>query len=260
MSGLIANFKFIATTDLIANFADFEYYNAHEKGWSFEWERWARLLRRIKPGAIDDPEDYRLEVDYRDLLIVKELQKNGRKTFAELAPILGISLQAVKYRYDRLVRIGAIKHFAFDVWRFPVEISAYHEVMLQFTSDRAMKAFFALMPKLIFVYSVAKVIGENSLMVRTYLPESQVTNMFGFFSELAKTGFIASYSSVRLNFAGRQTQTISYELFQDGKGWSFNLDESLSELSRLTPRRIPAELLERINQSPDQRTFESALR
>jgi len=260
MSGLITNFKFIATTDLIPNFPDFRYYNSDEKHWSFKWKQWARDLRRITPSVIDDPEDYRLEADYRDLLIIKELWKNGRKTFAELAPILGISLQAVKYRYDRLVRIGAIKHFQFDVWRFPVEISAYHEVMLQFTSKEAMNAFFALTPELMFVYSVAKVIGENSLMVRTYLPESQVANMFGFFSELAKAGFLASYSSVRLNFAQRELQSISYELFQDGKGWSFNLDESLSELSRLVPQRIPVEMLERINRTADQGTFESALR
>lgn len=260
MSGLITNFKFIATTDPIPNFPDFRYYVPDRKQWSFQWERWARALRQITPKVIDDPEDYKLDADYRDLLIIKELEKNGRKTFAELAPILGISLQAVKYRYDRLVSAGIIKYFTFDVWRFPVEISAYHEVMLQFTSKTAMNAFFALVPELMFVYSVAKVLGENSLMVRTYLPQSQVTNMFGFFSELAKAGFLASCSSVRLDFANRQNQTISYELFQDQKGWAFNLDESLSQLSRLTPPRIFAETPDRTNRITNQGAFESALR
>lgn len=233
-SGLISEFKLLLTSDPIPNFPDFSCYDPKLKQWSFRWNYWLRAAKALGSTMIEDPEDYELHADHRDLLIVEELQRNGRKSFAHLAPLLGISLPAVKYRYDRLVSSGIIKHFEFDVYPFPVEISAYHEVMLQFTSASAMNKFLTLIAKLFFVIAVAKVLKQDTLVVRTYLPEIQVGNMFSFFSELAKAGLLSSYSSVRLDFANRQTQTISFELFDDKKGWLFDLDRCLSELRALT--------------------------
>jgi DNA-binding Lrp family transcriptional regulator len=236
-SRLITELKFIPTTDPIPNFPDFSCYDPKLKQWSFRWSHWLRAAKTLGPTIIEDPRDYGLHADHRDLLIVKELQTNGRKSFAKLAPLLGISLQAVKYRYDRLASSGIIKHFEFDVYPFPVEISAYHEVMLHFTSVKSMNRFLTLIAKLFFVIAVAKVLKQNALAVRTYLPETQVANMFIFFSELAKAGLLSSYSSVRLNLASRQTQTISFELFDDQKGWAFDLKNCLSELRTLTRER-----------------------
>ena len=58
--------------------------------------------------------------------------------------------------------------------------------------------------------------------------------MFSFFSQMAKEGMLESYSSVRQDFTGRETQSISYELFDREKGWTFDLDNSLAELTKLT--------------------------
>lgn len=236
-SGLLTGFKFILTSDPIPNFPDFSCYDPKFKQWSFRWDHWLRAAKTLGPTIIEDPRDYGLHADHKDLLIVKELQTNGRKSFAELAPLLGISLQAVKYRYDRLVSSGIIKHFEFDVYPFPVEISGYHELMLEFTSGKAMNKFLTLIGKLFFVIAVAKVLKQNALVIRTYLPQSQVGNLFSFFSALANAGFLSSYSSVRLDFASRQTQTISFELFDDEKGWAFDLENCLSELRVLTKSR-----------------------
>lgn len=71
------------------------------------------------------------------MLIVKELEKNGRKSFAELAPLLGISLQGVKYHYDKkLVPTGIVNYFGFDVLPYPETVSAYHEILLKFRNSR----------------------------------------------------------------------------------------------------------------------------
>lgn len=148
--------------------------------------------------------------------------------------MLGISLQGVKYRFDkRLVPNGIVQNFAFDVYPYPIEVSAYHEVMLEFTSNGAMQKFFSLLSELFFVLGASKVLGKNALLVRTCILESQLQNMFAFFSQIAKAGMLESFSSVRLSFAGRETQTISYELFDDEKGWVFDLKRCLSELRRL---------------------------
>ncbi len=231
---LITQSKAIVTGEYIPNFPDFDYYDPVHNQWTFRWDRWLAALRKKPSRMIEDPESYDTSVDKNDLLIVKELQKNGRRSFADLAPLLGMSLQGVKYHYDKkLVRAGIVKYFGFDVWPYPEEVSAYHEIMLKFANNRAMNSFFSLVDELFFVLGVAKVLRQNSLMVRTYTLQNQVSNLFAFFSQIAKEGGLESYSAVRQDFIGREIQTISYELFDDKKGWTFNLDKRLSELSKL---------------------------
>ena len=231
---LITHLRMIPTGDYIPNFPDFKYYHPVTKQWKFEWDKWLGRLRRSPSETIEDPAGYPSQGDKKDLLIVKELEKDARRSFADLAPMLEMTLQGVKYHYDkRLTANGIVQHFAFDIVPYPIEVSAYHEAMLEFASAADMNRFFSAIGELFFVRGVAKVLKQNALLVRTYILQSQLSNMFAFFSEIANAGMLKSYSSVRLDFAGRQVQTISYELFDEKKGWTFDLNKCLSELSKL---------------------------
>jgi DNA-binding Lrp family transcriptional regulator len=231
---LVTQSKIILTGEYMPNFPNFNYYDPDRNQWTFKWGLWLSALRKKPTKTIEDPKGYATLVDKNDLLIVKELQKNGRRSFADLAPILKMTLQGVKYHYDKkLVPTGIVKHFAFDVWPYPEEVSAYHELLLDFTSTRAMNSFYSLVPELFFVLSVSKVLRKNSLMVRTYSLQNQVPNMFAFLSAMARDGILESYSSVRQDFTRREVQTISYELFDKEKGWTFDLEKSMSQLSKL---------------------------
>ena len=233
--GLITQYRIITTGEQYPNFPNFRYYNPSANEWKVPWGLWLKALSRVTPTkVIDDPESYAVLAGRKDLVIVKELEKNARRRFADLAPIVGITLQGVKYHYDKiLVPKGIVQNFAFDVYPYPIEVSAYHEIMLEFTNQRNMNKFFSLVSELFFVLGASKVLRKNSLLIRTCILQSQLLNMFAFFSEMAKSGILDSYSSVRLNFAGRETQTISYELFDDHKGWVFDLKHALSDLRKL---------------------------
>lgn len=241
---LIRQSRIILTGEYIPNFPAFKYYDPVSNQWTFDWRRWLTALKNKPTKTIEDPMNYVVLADSKDLLIVKELEKNARISFADLAPLLGMSLQGVKYHYDRkLIPTEIVKHFGFDVWPYPEEVSAYHEVFLQFTSNKAMNSFFSLVGELFFVLGVAKVLHQNSLIIRTYILQNQVWNMLAFFSQMAIKGMLESYSTVRQDFNGRETQTISFELFNDEKGWTFDLEKCLSELSKLAklvavPQRI----------------------
>jgi hypothetical protein len=50
---------------------------------------------------------------------------------------------------------------------------------------------------------------------------------------MAQEGILESYSAVRQDFIEREVQTISYELFDEDQGWTFDLKQNLSELSKL---------------------------
>lgn len=244
--GLATDLQIIRTGDQSANFPDFSYYDAEKNEWTVPWGEWLEALDTTSPSeALSDPVSYPTLADKKDLMLIKELEKNARTSFADLAPVLGISLQGVKYRYDkRLVPRGIVQDFAFEVYPYPIEVSAYHEMMLEFSNEFAMRRFHSLQNRLFFILASSKVLGRNTLLVRTCILESQLQNMLKFFSEMAKNRMLESYSAVRLSFVGRETQTISYELFDDENGWKFDSEQCKSKLQHLgdrgprTPRRI----------------------
>jgi hypothetical protein len=117
--------------------------------------------------------------------------------------------------------------------------------MLEFASSSSLNKFVSLIGDLFFIIGFSKVLRKNTLMIRTTILQSQLLNMFDFFSEMAKARMLNSFSSVRLDFSARRTQTISYELFDDEKGWTFDLSRCLTELRRL---RAPKKLLVKSNE------------
>lgn len=232
---LITNFSLIYTGDYVPNFPDFHYFEPSGGRWKFDWEGWLSALNETcDPVSLDDPDDYRLLVDKKDLLIVKELEKNGRKSLADIAQETGMTTHAVKYHFDnKLVGQGIAKFFQFRVLPFPIDMSAYHEIMLEFNSKRDLDKFFSIVPRLFFVAGVAKILRANAVMVQTWMLESQLQNLFSFFSQMAKAGFLKSYSAVRIDFRSREGQTISYELFDDEKGWTVDFAQCSSELPEI---------------------------
>jgi len=232
--GVATQIRVIPTGDSYPNFPNFSYYDASAKAWRFDWNRWiSALKRRGIEQVVEDPSDYRTIVDKRDLLIVQEMQNDGRATFADMAPVLGISLQGVKYHYDKkLAPSGIVRNFGFDVIPYPSGISARHIVTLAFTNRAALNRFFSSLREMFFVEEISKVLKSNTLIARTYVPQTQVRSMFAFFSELARARILHTYSAVRLTADG-ETQTVQPQLFVNQHGWEFNGRRYNAELSKL---------------------------
>jgi DNA-binding Lrp family transcriptional regulator len=236
--GLIAKFSIIPTGEYVPNFPNFDYYNPLNSEWTFQWEHWLNALNKAPTLEIEDPASYDIHADKKDILIVRELEKDGRKSFAELAPLLGISLQGVKYHYDKkLVPAGIVKYFALDLLPYPEEISARHEILVNFKSTREMNRFYSLMKELFFVLGVSKVLHQHALLVRTYILQTQVQSLFAFLSAMAQEGHVESYSAIRKTFIARYPEAISYELYDRETGWNFDLKKYMVELSKVARNR-----------------------
>jgi DNA-binding Lrp family transcriptional regulator len=237
--GLVHSFEIIRVGDMLPLNLDFRCYDTAKRIWRFPWNEWYEKLLRLKAAKkIEDPEGYTRLADKHDMFIVKELQKNARTRFSRLAPLLGMTLPGVKYHYDRMVARGVCKHFAIDVFPFPIEISAVYDVLLEFPSRERMNRLFSIVNDLFFFIDVTKVVGKNSLVLRAYIPEMQVSNMFQFLSELARRKMLVSYSALRLRFETRASQTISYELFDEKKGWTFDYEKYTTELKKILSQRL----------------------
>jgi DNA-binding Lrp family transcriptional regulator len=234
-TGMIKRFRIILTGDYVPNFPDFTYYDPSTHQWIFPWDRWYTEIVSGDPNTTaEDPQSYRPSVDKKDLQIIEELELNARKSFSELAPKVGISLHGVKYHFDkRLVPDGIIRDMQFNIVPYPKEVTALHEIMLEFNSKLDLDKFYSVIPRLFFVIGASKVLRRNAILLRTYILESQLSNLFRFFSQLARFGILQSYSAVRKDLKSRIAQTISSELFDDEKGWTLNLSKSYEELEKL---------------------------
>lgn len=232
---LIKSFRIIQTGNSYPIFVDFSDYNSASGDWVFRWDEWLNDLKTGTPSEIiQDPRGPPMNAKKIDLNIIQYLELNGRMAFTDIATKINASPQAVKYHYDRrLVPSGVVDQFHFDVTPYPIEASSYHEVMLEFNDPASMNRFFSLGDRLIFVAHIAKALRKNTLLVRTRIINSQLENMFMFFSEMANGGLLASYSAVRLNLTSRLQQTISAELFDDVEGWKWDVYKVLLELNKL---------------------------
>jgi len=232
---LIKSFRIIQTSDSYSIFPDFSSYNSASREWTFDWDEWIKeLTLGVPKKAIQDQQGEPMSVAKIDVEIISYLEENGRMSFTDISSRINASPQAVKYHYgNRLVPNGVVGQFHFDVAPYPVEFSAHHEFMLEFADGTAMNRFFSLAQRLFFVDHVSKVLRKATLIVRTRMINSQVENMFAFFSEMVNVGVLTSYSAVRLNMISRLHQTISCELFDDAEGWKWDVYNVLLELNRL---------------------------
>jgi len=229
---LVTGLRIIPTGDYLPNFPDFSYYDASKNEWIFPWDKWLSQTLDAKPAvSLLDPTSYETSADKTDLLIVKELQRNARKSYSELAKLLGMTLYGVKYHFDKkLVPQGIVTYFQFNIVPYPAEVSAVHEIMLEFENPETLQKFVSTIPQLFFVVGFSKVLKTDTVLLRTYIIDTQLHRLFQFFSELAKANVLRSYSAIRKNLQSRRTQTISYELYDEHEGWKIDFEKHRREL------------------------------
>jgi len=232
---LIKSYRIIQTGNCYPIFPDFSNYECGSAEWIFEWEGWLKSVQTETPTeTIQDERAESLPVERLDLEIISYLEENARMKFTDIADKINTSPQTVKYRYDhKLVPAGAVGTYDFLLTPYPMEVSSFHECMLEFSDEESMNRFFSVAKKLFFIHQVTKALRRNTLVVLTRIIDSQVENMFTFFSEMVNVGQVTSYSSVRLNMSSRSWQTISYELFDDISGWQWNRYDLLLKLNKL---------------------------
>jgi len=232
---LIKSYRIIQTGDSHPIFPDFSSYNVGLGDWIFNWDGWLNELRTVSPTeTIQDPRGDPIRAEKVDVDIVSYLEEDGRMRFTDIAEKINTSPQTVKYHYDKkLVDGGVVERFDFLLTPYPVEMSAFHEFMLEFPEATSMNRFFSVAKKLFFIHHLAKALRKNTLLVRTRIVDSQVENLFTFFSEMVNAGQLTTYSAVRLNMNSRSTQTISNELFDPVSGWQWDVYKNLLELNKL---------------------------
>lgn len=83
-----------------------------------------------------------------------------------------------------------------------------------------------------FPINLGKVLGENTLINRIYLPKREFRRFIYALSKLIKMGLLKTYRYFIQDINSTQRQTIPYEHFEDGK-WHYDGKGHREELRRI---------------------------
>ena len=242
--GIVKKYKILWLGEAGFPLPNFDYFKPKDRSWKFDWRGWLNSLTtgrgktesgRQSPTRTD-------EFDKRDLVILKELAKDARITLADLSKLLGLTLPATKYRFDKLVNRGLVKEYVIDLLPFAPQISKLIDARLDFKSESSMRTFENALPDLPIVQSYSLIAGLNSMTVRIYLPQVEASNLLAFLSILVSKGVLSNYSCLAIDTMTIQSQTFSYKEYDDSKGWNYDSREYLKVVDNLLPKWTKTEI------------------
>jgi DNA-binding Lrp family transcriptional regulator len=209
------------------------WFDNSSEEWIFPWDSWLKevLTNEGKlPYTLIDPDDYPQKADWIDIMILKELEKDCTIKFKELAKMLGISLQGVKYHFENHV----IKEKMFEgpqivAEHYKASSPDTYYFRFVFKNHKNLAKFACSLRDKPFARVMGKVYGDNQLFVQVYLPRQQLRNFTETLSKLVRTGFLDTYEYVILDLTKTKRETIPYQFFKDNH-WLYDHEMFLTKL------------------------------
>jgi len=239
--GAMSNYVFFWTTNIFDVAPNFDWFGFKTRAWNFAWQKWLSEVLRSSgqlPQRLTDPKSYEIEVDYTDLLILKELEKNGLEDFTQLAKVAKITPQGVRHRFHQHVaKRDLITGYEVSIFPYPLQVSDLCAFVFDFPNESALAKFANSLVDKSFVMSYAKLVGKNSLLVHFYVLKTEFSNFMASLNRLAEEEIIQDFFYVSLDVPSFKRQTVSYEYFREDN-WTINHIEQVEELTKLaaTPK------------------------
>jgi len=220
--GLIKDFTFNVLGEVNTCGPSLEWYDPSEKMWMFKWSDIRKRLTESSPIELEDPSNYTNLCDKLDMFIIDQMQMNSRMAFSDVAKAANVSVPTVKYRYEKLERSGVLRGHYAHILAFPPEISRLIELKVEFPSSRELGTFAAGLKGLPFAVGYQKEMGLENIIIRIYLPSSELAPLLDLLTDLVHANFITNFSFVELDIRTAELYSIPSELFQDGQ-WKFEI-------------------------------------
>ena len=229
------------TTNLWEVHPSFKWYDFDQKKWLFQWKPWIseiNLASDILKEQLADPEEYPIMADKKDLLLLRQLEKNGILSYEKLAETVNMKPRTVAYRYKKHLTDRKIitDHM---VWFLPYlhEFSDAFTFVIEFENKKSLAKFSNAADETPFILSFAKVIGSNSLIVNTYIPRKELLCFIESLNLLAEKELVKNYFYVTLTLDPHKRGGVPSELFENGN-WKFNFEKKIEELKENSVEKI----------------------
>lgn len=241
--GAMSNYVLFQTTNIFEISRNFHWFDFKKKAWNFQWQKWVdEVLNSSEqiPQRLTDPKSYEVEIDSRDLLILKELEKDGLADFTQLSKVVKITPQAVRHRFlQHVVKRNLIEEYEVAILPYPLQVSDMGAFVLDFANQRNLAKFVNSLMDKPFALNYAKVLHKNSLLVHFYLPKTEFSNFMMSLNRLTTKEIIQDFFYVSIDVPSFKRQTVSYEYFHDGQ-WIYKHDERMKRLMEITPLKVRA--------------------
>lgn len=239
--GIVSNYVFNWTTNIYEVPRNFDWFDFKKRAWSLSWKKWVGEILKASenlPERLRDPKIYAVSVDKTDLLMLKEMEKNGTIGFTELAEVVKITPQGVRHRYHHhLVERNLIAEYEVAVFPYPLQSSDLCGIFVEFENEEFLAKFVNTIHNKPFILNYAKVIGRNSLVAHSYTPKIEFTNFMESLKSLVEKGVLRDFFYVTLDVPSFKRQTVSYEYFKDGK-WTYDHEEQMKKLTTIAPLKM----------------------
>jgi len=215
------------------------WFNIEEEAWAFNWDEWIAEVETIEgemPYTLTEPKEWPIKVDYVDLMIIKELEKDGRASMPEISREIGIPLSKIKYHYhEHVLKHDLIEGYQVEIYRFPFPVSEILFFKFEFENYSKMAKFALSLFDKPFVIHLGKVLGENALVSHIFLPKWEFRRFVETLSILIRRDLLKSYNYVIQDMFQTWRETIPYEHFNNGR-WFYNHEKQLKELKKVIAR------------------------
>jgi len=234
---IFSRYIFYGTTNFTEVAPNFDWFDFQSKSWSFELKRWIDEVQNASeklPRKLLEPKTYSIQVDGTDLLILKELEKDGTTKFTKLAEVVNITPQGVRYRYHKhVVGRSLINDYEVATLPYPLPTSDMCGLFVSFENEEKLAKFANSLQNKPFIFSYGKVIGQHSLVVHAYVPKTEFSKLIDSMNRLTEKKLTTGFLYVTFDTASFKRQTISYEFFKENK-WTYNYKKKLEKLEEIT--------------------------
>ena len=232
-----SHYIFYDTTNFTEVAPNFDWFDFQSKSWNFEWKRWIDEVQNASeklPRKLMESKTYSIRVDETDLLILKELEKDGTTKFTKLAKVVNITPQGVRYRYHKhVVGRSLLTDYEVATLPYPLPTSDMCGFLIDFENEEKLAKFANSLQNKPFIFSYGKVIGQHSLVVHAYIPKTEFSKLIDSMNRLTEKKLTTGFLYVTFDTASFRRQTISYEFFKENK-WTYNYKKKLERLEDIT--------------------------
>ena len=241
--GFAESYEYYWTTCLHAIKIYSKWYDEKDGIWKIFWNKFLEDLENVKgelPEELVEPSDWVLKADKIDLLIIKELEKNGFIPFTKLSKMLNIPLKNLYYHWkEHILKRKLIESFQIEVYKYPFNISELLLFKFNFENYEQTKKFILTLMDKPFVLVIGKELYKNSVFCFTYMPKIEFRRFIDILSYLIKINKLKSYDYYIIDMWKTHRETIQYDYpyFVDGE-WRLDVDLFINKLKFLRDKII----------------------
>jgi DNA-binding Lrp family transcriptional regulator len=233
---IFSNFFLFWTTNLCEVHPSFDWYDFKKREWIFQWQQWVEEITNASDHlseSLADPQEYPILADEKDLLLLRQLEKNGVATFKELAKVANMSPRSIAYRYyNHLIERNLIVDHMVHFYPYPYQICDVCTFIIEFADEKALAKFTNSLDDKPFILSYAKVLGKNTLITNTYIPKAEFPKFINSLSQLAEMHLVKSFFHLVLTLIPHKRGGVPYEFFKDGT-WKCDIEKSIKRLKEI---------------------------